>query len=142
MPFFSKNPVRNALCNALFFRGREFYTPPSCSVPCPTPECLYDFLTEKSCIYLKVMPEVSRESHEQVFEGFTLQEIIENHKTLLPRIMNEYTTEYRMEVEKIVLPCDVYELIDKFTRMDSPVKMAAYALKKLAHLKRYKKWNQ
>lgn len=88
------------------------------------------------------MPEVSKDSHEQVFEGFTLKEIIENHKTLLPRIMNEYTTKYRLEAGKTVLPCDVYELIDKFTRMDSSVKMAAYALKKLAHLKRYKKWNQ
>lgn len=115
----SQNPIRNAVFNELERRNRKYSRTDQ-----PLPE-YYPFLVNKAHIYLPVLSKA--DYNNQAWEGVTLQEIIENHKQLLPKIFKHYNA-YGYNA--------VLEMLDKFTRMKTPVQMALYALRQLTTIKR------
>ena len=131
----SKNWVRNSICNELFSRGRKYATNPQGGYERSCPHMIYGpntyrgFLTGKEYIYIPVLSAKEGNEYNQVWEGVLLQEILENHEQLLPKIIKA-----RHNGDD-----KAWDMLDKFTRMKVPLQMAAYAVRQLAHIKRYEK---
>ena len=118
----STNPVRDAVCEELKKRERHFVTKEHYR---PT---AYDFLSGKDVLFLPVLKEAYHTY--QVWEGISLQELIENRDKLMPRIEKEYGVWFGDTRTN-----SLDYLLDKFTRMNA-VQMASFALRKLSTFKR------
>ena len=123
----STNPVRDAVCEELKKRYRHFVTKEHYR---PT---AYEFLSGKDVLFLPALKEAYHT--QQVWEGISLQELIENRDKLMPRIEKEYGIEFERLHMLTAQTDSLSYMLDKFTRMNA-VQMASFALRKLSTFKR------
>lgn len=119
----SKNEIRDAVCEALNRAGRNFRTQEPIHI-----QNAYGYLSGKELFYIPTI-KGAHSHNEQVWEGLTITELINEIKRLFPLVWNEYRlccVGYNTE--------DIGYILDKLSRMDA-VKAAAFCLRKLSYFK-------